>query len=466
MDGKLLIISRKSGVRMEQGQDLKVKITNRQILSIAMPMTLAILLPQLNLLVNNMFLGHLSQRALGNAGVTGVFYMVFAVAGYGLNSALQSVMGRQAGSGESDSLSVTLSQGIRFSLILAFVFIAFNWTLSPYILHAISTPEDSLAESDFLRVRVLGLPFLFLFQMGNAFLISTLNSRWLIVGFLVQAGSNVLLDYLLIFGHGGFPALGFQGAAWASVLSEFMGLLACFGVIALTGMKKKFGLFHSFRFESVISTRIRRIATPLILQYVISLATWLVFFILIEKHGPMDKAISNTMRNVFGIAGIFVWAFAGTSTTMVSNLIGQQEYAAVRTALYRITVWSAGLCLCLIIPLNLFPHLFFQLFGQSDMFVQAGIPVIRVVSAGLIIMSVSNIWLNGLTGTGQTRVNLGIELVAITLYMLYTLYFMHVKYISLAVAWSNELVYWSVILILSMTYVLSGRWQKKVSEKS
>jgi len=80
-------------------KDLKVTVTNRQILSIAMPITLAILIPQINMLTNSIFLGDLSIEALGNAGITGVFYLIFAVAGNGLNNSLQAVFSRYAGSG-------------------------------------------------------------------------------------------------------------------------------------------------------------------------------------------------------------------------------------------------------------------------------------------------------------------------------------------------------------------------------
>ena len=74
-------------------------------------------------------------------------------------------------------------------------------------------------------------------------------------------------------------------------------------------------------------------------------------------------------------------------------------------------------------------------------------------------MSIANIWLNAVTGTGKTTVNLAIEIVAIMVYLLYTWYFMNINYISLAMAWSNEFVYWSVIFILSFIYLKSGRWK-------
>src|SRR5664279_1274143 len=115
------------------GIDLKVKVTNRQILSIALPITLAILIPQINMLTNSIFLGRLSKEALGNAGITGVFYLIFAVAGNGLNNAMQTVFSRYAGSGESHLFKTILTQGIRICLQFAFACILFTWIIAPFI---------------------------------------------------------------------------------------------------------------------------------------------------------------------------------------------------------------------------------------------------------------------------------------------------------------------------------------------
>jgi Na+-driven multidrug efflux pump len=195
------------------------------------------------------------------------------------------------------------------------------------------------------------------------------------------------------------------------------------------------------------------------LQFIISLSTWLVFFLLIEDKGPNAKAISNTMRNVFGLAGIFIWAFAGTSNSMVSNLIGQKRDNMVIPVIKKISYWSIGLCGIIIVLLNIFPHTFFHLFGQSDDFSSEGIPVIRMVSLGLVFMSFANIWLNGVTGTGKTKINLLIEIVAIILYLIYTWYFMKYHYISLAMAWSNEFIYWMTIFTIAYFYLKSGKWK-------
>jgi Na+-driven multidrug efflux pump len=201
-----------------------------------------------------------------------------------------------------------------------------------------------------------------------------------------------------------------------------------------------------------------------VLQYLISVTTWLIFFLLIESKGVMAKAISNVMRNVFGLVGIFVWAFAGTCNTMVANLMGQNREDQVLPAIRKISWWSIGLCFFMVLVLNLFPSMFFKLFGQDEAFVQAGVPVIRIVSLGMLLMSLANIWLNGVTGTGKTKVNLLIEILAILLYLAYTWYFMRVHYISLAMAWSNEFIYWSTVFILSFWFLNSGKWKTKLKQ--
>ena len=439
--------------------DLKVQVTNKQILSIALPITLAILIPQLNMLINSIFLGRLGEEALGNAGITGVFYLIFAVAGNGLNNAMQTVFSRNAGSGNPENFKTILSQGLRISLQFSAICILFTWFVAPLILRSVADPVSYPQEMSFLRIRIFGLPFLFLFQMGNAFLVASLNSKWLMVGFICEALVNILFDYLLIFGHGGFPEMGFNGAAVASIIAEFTGMAVVLAVLIFSGLKSKYGLLKTFRFNKDINQQILKVSLPLIAQYIISVTTWLIFFLLLEGRGAMAKAISNVMRNVFGLAGVFIWAFASTSNAMISNLMGQKREDDVLPAIKKIMGWSVGFCSVPVLILNLFPEVFFNLFGQDETFVTEGISVIRMVSLGMIFMSIANIWLNGVTGTGKTKMNLLIEIVAITLYLGYTYYFMKVNYISLAMAWSNEFVYWTVIFLMSFFYLRSGKWK-------
>jgi Na+-driven multidrug efflux pump len=147
---------------------------------------------------------------------------------------------------------------------------------------------------------------------------------------------------------------------------------------------------------------------------------------------------------------------------MVSNIIGQQRNDLVLVVINRITILSFSFCSMMCLIINIFPQQFFALFGQTDQFITNGISVLRVVSFGLMIMSISNIWLNAVTGTGKTTVNLLIEIFAILFYMSYTWVFMKVNYLSLEIAWGNEIIYWIFIFLASFIFFKSGKWRNEI----
>ena len=128
-------------------------------------------------------------------------------------------------------------------------------------------------------------------------------------------------------------------------------------------------------------------SAPLIAQHAISIISWEFFYILIEHHGARDLAVSNTMRNIFGFFGCFTWAFAATTNTMVSNVIGQHKHDLVMPLIKKIMLWSVGFASVVCLMLNIFPHAFLSIYGQGEDFIQAGIPVLRVVSFALVLIA-------------------------------------------------------------------------------
>jgi len=440
--------------------NLQVSVTNRQILQIALPISASLIIPNVNFITNNIFLGGLGITALGNAGITGVYYLVLMVGGNGLGNALQAIISRKGGEGKPEDIHKVFAQGIRIVLWFALGGMLFTWFVAPVCLKPFIRPEDFQQEMDFLRIRVWGLPFLFMFQAGNAFLVGTLNSRFLLVGTIGQALINIFFDYTLIYGAFSFPHLGFNGAAFASVIAEISGMVIVYIVIFRMGLKREFNLFKSFRYDKIYSKAVLRISAPLVLQFVLSTVTWLVFFILLEQYGERAKAISNAMRTIFALVGVMIWAFASTSNTMVSNLIGQGLENQVVKAVNKIAWFSIGTTVVILIILNLYPGHFLGLFGQNELFVKAAIPVLRVVSLGMIIMSIASIWLNAVTGTGKTKMNLVIEAAAIIVYLVYTFILVKQLNLSLAVVWSNEMIYWLLIFLVSFWFITKGNWIK------
>jgi multidrug resistance protein, MATE family len=450
--------------KIEKAKNYKVSLTNRDILRMALPISLAILVPQLNFITNNIFLGHLDRTgdALSTAGITGVYYLLFAVVGQGLNNGLQALIARRAGEDRIGEIGKLFSQGMIVALGLAFMGIAITWFLAPlalgWSLHSAALRDQAIS---FLRIRIWGLPFLYVYQMRNALLVGTNQSKYLVYGTLAETGVNVALDYALIFGHFGLPALGFNGAAIASIFAEASGMLVVFVVIHAQGISKELQLYRHWRFDGANIRLILTQSSPLVFQFIISIAAWVFFYILVEHHGRQALAISNTMRNIFGLFGVFTWAFASATNAMVSNIIGQGMQDKVTELIRKIVKLSLGFSVIVALLLNCFPGLFLSVYGQDPAFTRAAIPVIRIVSSALILMSFSTIWLNAVTGTGNTRVNLLIELITILFYCSYVYLTLERWNMSLVVGWMSEWIYWLSLFIMSFAYIRSGLWRGK-----
>jgi multidrug resistance protein, MATE family len=442
-------------------EKLQVDVSYRQIMKIALPISFALLVPNLNFIINNVFLGHLSEEALATASITGVYYLIFTGIGNGLNSGLQMLISRRAGENRPEEIGKLFNQGVITSMLIAAAAIAITYDLAPHILR-IGIHDESRYQTalEFLHIRIWGLPFLYIYQMRNALLVGTNQSRYLVAGTLAEAIANIFFDYALIFGRFGFPAMGFNGAAVASIIAEFTGMFVIFAVIYGKGISRRYALFKNLGWDPVNAPLLLRISGPLIFQYAISIVSWWFFFLLVEHQGKTSLAVSNTMRNVFGFFGIFIWAFAATTNTMVSNIIGQDRKDQVIPVIKKIMSLNTGIILIVCLLLTLFPQVFLSIYGQTDAFMEAAVPVMRVVAFAMVLMSVATVWLNAVIGTGNSRITFMIEVLAIVVYCIYVYLVLEVYQLSILWGWMSELIYWSIMFLFSYRYIRRNKWRK------
>ncbi|MBK8517373.1 MAG: MATE family efflux transporter [Saprospiraceae bacterium] len=444
---------------------LKVDTSVKGIVLLTLPISMAKLIPELNYLFNAAFLGHLGSKELALAGITGVYYLIFSAIGYGLNNALLAIMSRRAGEDNRDEIFSTLWHGMIVAIIMSFLFILFTRTLvHPVMLWAGIEAGGARIAGDFLNIRIFGLLFLYSLQMQNAFLISIQQTRYLVLIAVVQSGVNLFLDYGLIFGHFGLPAMGFNGAAIASVISEFIGMITVSSIIYGLNISERFNIKPVF---NVVSKTLKLVffqGFPLMSQLAISTASWWIFFILVSRtYSYEEQAVTQTMRNLFGLGGVFSWAFGSSANTILSNLIGQGRHSELFRIVKKLCIISTvGMGISMIL-LNIFPSIFLGLFGQEGHFILSGVGPLRVVSVAMIILCVGAIWLNAVVATGQTKIVFWIEFWGITAYLIYVWVVIEVLKLSLSVAWMSEWVYWTLLFCLSYSYLKFGKWKKELS---
>ena len=443
---------------------LQVDTSYKQVIKIAAPIALALFVPQINLITNSIFLGHHSEESLAVAAITGVYYLVFAGVGFGLNNGLQTLISRRAGENRPEEIGKIFTQAIIIASIVAAVGILITQFVTPSILRAFLSSEQSSKAIGFLRIRIWGLPFLYVYQLRNALLVGINQSKYLIIGTLAEAIANIFFDYSLIFGKMGFPTMGFNGAAVASIIAEFTGMIVIFWVISKKGIAQKFSLFSRLRFDKPTARLIAKISGPLAFQHATSILAWFFFYMLVARNASQTGlAISTAMRTVFGFFGTCFWSLAATTNSMVSNVIGQGRREEVLRLMWKISKLSLGLAVIVCLLLNLFPGLYLSLFRPNDIaFVNEGIPVLRLIGFVTLFLSVGTIWLNAVTGTGNSRVTFLVEVSTLVFYCVYVFVVLEIKHMPIIWGWLSEVLYWTLLFSLSYLYMKSQRWKQTV----
>ena len=441
---------------------MRVLATNKNIIRLALPISLALAIPQISFLANTVFLGRYGERELGVNGVAGVFYLTLSMIGYGLSSGIQIQLARRAGEGDKAGLAKSFINGMMLAVLCALSLMLLSLWLAPLIFgFSLSDADNAFLSINYLFVRVWGLPFLLLTQQANAFFIATHRSRFLIYGSLGGTLTNIVFDYLLIFGNFDFPEMGLTGAAIASILGEIVYCAVMYGTFYFNKIYKEYPIHHFPGFDVKLSRRSLHIASPLIVQYLFSIGGWQIFFIFVEHLGTRELASSQILRSIFGIVGVGTWAMAATCNTMVSNIIGQGKQREVLYLIRKVAKLSLIYALCVSIILLVFSEPFLSLYRNDPALVAFAKPSMIVIVIATMVMAVSTVAFNGVVGTGNTLINLTMEITSVFIYLVYCYIVIERMRLPLHWAWGSELVYWTVLLLISGAYLKSGRWKGK-----
>lgn len=427
-----------------------------------MPILFAQLIPQLSYVMNTIFLGQFGELELRVIGVSGIFYLTLAMVGYGLSNGIQMQMSRRAGEGDHIGLTKTLTSGLLLSVLISLGMMLLCLWLAPIIFtFSLHNQANIHASIDFLYARIWGLPFLLVTQLFNGFFISIQRSRFLIYGSIAATFTNIIFDYLFIFGHAGFPEMGLIGAALASILGELVQCLIIVGVFFFNKFQIQFPISKHLQFDVQLAQKTLKVSMPLIFQYLFSIGGWQIFFIYVEHLGNLALASSQIIRSMFGIIWVGIWAFSATANNMVSNVIGQGKPNEVMRLARRIALLSFGYAFIVCLIVFLFSTEFIGLYRNDPSIIAYTKPAFDWVLGSTLFMSVSTIYFNTVVGTGNTLVNLVSEITSVLAYVIYC-YFVIEKYqLSLSWAWGSEYVYWMSLLLISVVYLKTNKWRGK-----
>ena len=188
------------------------------------------------------------------------------------------------------------------------------------------------------------------------------------------------------------------------------------------------------------------------IQNVISLSTWFLFFLYVEHLGERSLAVTNIVRSVSGILFMVMMAFASTCGSLVSNLIGAGEKDCVEGTIRQ----HIRLAYIFVLPLAL-------LFIYTDMtdLQDAAVHSLWVMCSAYLFLVPANVYFQSVSGTGNTRTALVMELATLVIYVAYITYTILYLKLDVALCWTSEMVYSIFILLFCWRYIKRGQWQKK-----
>lgn len=437
--------------------------SNKHITKIGLPILLSLLAQNIIQVIDTAFLGRVGEVELGASALAGIIYIAIYTIGFGFSMGSQILIGRRNGEKNYNQIGEIVIQGILFLFIPAILLIfAFKMGLTEILLGIFKSDNISGAVSDYLDWRVYGFVFSFANSCFRAFYIGVAQTRVLLTSSIVMAIVNIILDYALIFGHFGLPEMGIGGAALASVIAE---ISATVFYIIYTRRKidlEKYG-FTKITFKWSVIKRVLDISIYMMIQYMLSIITWMMFFVFIENYlGERPLAITNIIRSLYTILTLPANALSSAVNTLVSNTIGANKKGQVLDLIKRTSILSLFSMLIIVLLVAIMPSLFLHVYTNDAALISETISPLYVLLATLPIYSVGTIAFSGLSGTGNTRTALAFEIVAICFYFGYSWLIIAHLQLSVNWAWTTELVYWGLLLISSVVYLRSKKWMKKV----
>lgn len=437
-------------------------LSAKNIFNITYPVVLTLVVQNIINVTDTAFLGRVGEVALGGSAIGGVYFLAIYMLGFGFSQGAQIIIGRRNGEGNHTQIGSVFINGMVFIVALAALFFVlsafFNESIMRYL---VSSPQIFEASLEYLDWRMWGFFFAFINVMFRGLFVGVTNTSVLTTSAIITAITNVVLDYMLIFGVWGFPEMGIAGAALASVIAEGVTTVYLFYYSYVHHDFQKYQLYKLKKLNFKLIRQILDLSVFIMFQYFISVSTWFMFFVFIERMGERPLAATNIGRSLYILLMIPGSALATTVNTLVSNLIG----AGKKEQVVPFVAKMIGVAVLLVVPLMfltfIFPEEFARIYTSDAGLIAASVPVMKVVSVAMIFCAIGNIVFNAVSGTGNTRTAFVIEFGTLFFYLSYVYYTAILNPQPVAVVWMSEFVYWSIIGAIGYLYLLKGNWQKK-----
>jgi MATE family multidrug resistance protein len=431
-----------------------------EVWHIAYPAVLTMISHTVMTFIDAMMVGRLGPTELAAVGLSGTLTWGLFSFFNGVVNGVNTFVAQDYGAKRFDNIGQVTWQGVYFAVISGAILI-FLSRFNIELMRLLGPAEDvQRIGASYLGIRLWGGVFIVLYMCFSAFLRGIGDTRTPLKIVIFINVLNVLGDYVLIFGKFGFPRLGTDGAAYATVGASAVGALIFFLVFLSKRSNGMFSTRSTWRIRFDLMARLSRVGLPIGLQWLLDMASFIVFTALIGRIGTMELAASTAGLRLMHLSFMPVFGVSIAATTLVGQYIGSEEVPHATRSGYtaiKMSMLYAGLIALLFLIL---PSQLVMLINQDPEVVRLGSKILRVAAIFLLFDSMG-IASNGcLRGAGDTRWAMFVGVSYAWFIFVPLAYLGAIALKGGAVgAWAGATVY---IIALGLTYFLrfrTGKWK-------
>jgi multidrug resistance protein, MATE family len=402
------------------------------ILKLAAPTVAAMLTQSIVNEIDIVFFAHLPCPESSNAQAallpSLIILWLFGGSLSAISIGTQALTARRAGEGDRAAAGGVLANAWFFTAIAGVAFTIVGYLAMPHIVGVlIKSRPVRHAAMEYLNWRLLGIVSMAVTFAFKAFFDAIGKTHIHLISAVVMNLLNILLCYVFIFGHWGFPRLGIAGAGVGGFVSTWVGLAIMIGYALKHEFRVDFGTFKLTKLSKPLTWSILRLSIPSAIATIAVMSGFALFAMIVSKLDAMHHTIKIAGKCGHGeavnsaattdIVGVLKLTFTaclafGTSTaTLVSQSLGAKKpddaskfgWASIKLGLVIFGV--VGLCEGV-----LFTHQILDFITKSEAVRQAALLPMRTMGICTPLIAVGMILSQALFGAGNSRFVMIVEL--------------------------------------------------------
>ncbi len=237
----------------------------KELLQIAVPVTLQCLMQSSFSVVDQVMTGQLGSTSIAGIGLGGKFASVYSVVIAAAASAAGIMIAQYIGKKDDEEAGRSFYTNLAVSLILVAVFTSLSMMM-PYQILGLYTNDEAMVRKgvEYLRIYALGFLPVAVTSIFSVYLRCAGAAEVPLYAGIFASAANTVLNYILIFGKAGVPAMGVRGAAWASVTAQLSGCILTVLFFFLLHRKNSWKIPFEIRMDKVHMKQYLVILLPLL----------------------------------------------------------------------------------------------------------------------------------------------------------------------------------------------------------